>query len=319
MLVREYKQMDDDVQFTMLLPEKCPECGGDMVMSDVLTHLHCSNERCITRIVKRLTAMLSQMGVKGMGKESAKKFFQFYGIVNPLAILSYEPQDGDYGVGLTTAHSIYEQINEHRKMTLWEYVRYANLPNIQSSALQIFGGYDDLDSAYKDIEAGGMNFIKEKIGVDKNDTISLRALKIYQTLKEYKNELMECLGFVEIIPVNKVNVEVMQVVCSDEVGGRFKTKNEFYAYVNNNQPEGVHVNFLPSLTKKTHVLIWNGADVKGFEALVESGEGYIDLPDGRQARVTSKVKKALNYNKKLPDDSKIVIASAEGFIKAMGI
>lgn len=348
MLVKDYVEdhMNDDYEFVSLLPQVCPnvECRSPMEMSDALTTLHCSNPRCITRVVKRLTSMMSQIGVKGVGKEVAKAFFYKFRTRNPLLIFGYvygdsstdTNADGEigYGVGMKTSEKIYEQLQDRRKYTLWEYIRLANLPNIQSGALQIFGGYDSLDKAYDDIHKGGIGFIQEKIGVEKGtgedcEVISLRALKIYETLMTYESDLRNALPFFEIVPVNNEGVKTVSAVCSDEVGGRFHSKTEFYNYVNSNTGDGIHINFMPSVTKKVDYLIWNGAENSSFEEEVNSGSDYISISGGMMARVTSKVKKVLKYNSQyrekeqsgtLTDKDKLIgIVTAEQFLEIMNI
>lgn len=349
MLVKDYveQNQDTDYEFVSLLPTTCPDidCGSPLEMSDALTTLHCSNPRCTTRLVKRMTAMMAQLGVKGVGKEVARAFFRkFHMIQNPLLILGYtygDPAenpnaDGEIGVGvgMKISEKIYDQLKDKKKFTLWEFVRLANLPNIQSSALQIFGAYDDLNKAYADIHAGGVDFIRDKLGVEKgtgDDTeiISLRAMKVYETLMTFEQDLKLGVRYVTIVPVNTESVTTISAVCSDEVGGRFTSKTEFYNYVNNNLNESTHVNFMPSVTKKIDYLIWNGAELSNFAEEVESGVDYISLPSGTSARVTSKVKKVLKYNSQykvkeetntLTDKDKYIeIVTAEVFLQKMGI
>lgn len=324
MIVSEFKENNSsrfDEQFLELLPDFCYEggCGYPMEMSEVLTKLHCSNPRCPSKLAQRLTSLAQDLGIKNLGESTSRSFFDTLGVANPLLIFAYEPDvDGAIdGKSVDTCLKIMEQFKNKKKFTLAEYVRIANLPFIQTSTLAIFGEYDDLDKAYQDIEAGGVEFIQDKLNIArKEDEISIRAIKIYDTLMEFKYDLFQALPFVEIIPMNTDNIKsiksvdadaddfviadgdvlTIKAVCSTEVGGSFRTKADFYATVNNLFPN-IHVDFLKSVTKDIDYLVWAGADGK-------SG-----------VRVTNKVTKARGYNEKYSTGIKIV--TAYQFLKEM--
>lgn len=324
MIVSEFKESNYnrfDEQFLDLLPEVCYEdgCGYPMEMSEVLTKLHCSNPRCPAKLAQRLTALAQDLGIKNLGESTSRSFFDTLKVTNPLLIFAYEPEfDGAIdGKSVETCNKIMEQFNNKKKFTLAEYVRIANLPFIQTSTLPIFGGYDDLNKAYEDIEAGGVEFIQDKLSIaKKEDEVSLRAVKIFDTLMEFKFDLLQALPFVEIIPMNTDNIKsiksvdadaddfviaegdvlTIKAVCSTEVGGTFRTKADFYATINNLFPN-IHVDFVKSVTKDIDYLVWAGAD-------------------GRAGvRVTNKVTKARSYNEKY--DTGIKIVTAYHFLKEM--
>ena len=176
---------------------------------------------------------------------------------------------------------------------MWEFVQVANLPYIQTSARKIFQGYSNLTEAYEDIEEGGVDFIQKKLGITKDDSVSLQAMKIYTTLMEFKDDLLEGEECVEIIKLE--GKKELNVVCSDQVGDGFSKKNEFYAYVNSTFEDKVHVNFLTSVNRSIDYLVWAGAD-------------------GSPARYTSKVQKVEGYNSK---GCNIPIVTAKQFIDEM--
>lgn len=296
MLVKDFKESFRGVYsdgFLNSLPEKCLDsrCGAPTEMSDVMTTLCCSNPRCPTKIARRINAITASLGIKDLGNARANDFISKHGISNPLLVFAYEPDsDGEMGnsMSMDVSKKIANQFLEKRAFTLWEYVRLANLPFIQSSALQIFGDYDDLEAAYADIEAGGVEFIRNKLNISKGGkssatddedagSISVRALKIYNSLMTFKFDLFQALPFVEIIKTHEQGMITLKAVCSDEVGSPFRTKSDFYATVNNLY-KNVHVEFLNSVTKSIDFLVWAGAD--GVSP----------------ARVTNKVQKARRYN-----------------------
>jgi len=308
MLVSEFKNNNNGdlpVEFFESIPTKCPICNYPTEISDVLTHLCCSNPRCPSKLTRRLVAMASSLGVKGVGESMARKIIDYlakFNMQNPLAVFTYEPEhDGvPDGVSVDAMKKITDQFRAKNSFTLPEYVRLANIPDVQTSATQIFADFDDLDEAYKHI-GSDTTFIKKKLGIDiSDDSESIRALKIYKSLYEFKSELEDGLKWVNIIKVHTEGMKHLVAVCSDEVGSPFKTKADFYSYINNMFPD-IHVEFLGSVKKSIDYLVWAGAD-------------------GSPARYTNKVKKVQGYNEKFnagqgkDGDHYIPIVTASKFI-----
>lgn len=325
MFVRDFRdsmegQFPD--MFLESLPTDCFECGSPMEISDVLTGLHCSNPRCRSKVAQRLYALCQNLGVKDLGKKRAETFIYTYGIENPLLIFAYEPEtDGAMGDGISLdlSKKIMNQFEGKKNFTLTEYVRVANLPFLQTSCVSIFGEYDSLYDAYNDIEQGGVEFIRDKLDIKKGGSspldvgeetadVSIRALKVFETLMLYKEDLFQALPYVNIIEVNKqksdnrgTDLVYLRAVCSDEVGYPFKTKNDFYSTVNGLYPN-VHVEFLQAVTKSIDYLVWAGADGK------------------TQARYTNKVKKVEGWNKTYKETGKgkeIPIVTAMDFLSIL--
>jgi hypothetical protein len=313
MLVSDFKKnAPEDIidGFLELLPETCiePRCNAPMQISEALTDLHCSNPRCPVKVKMRMVAMLQSIGVKGVGESTASAILDNFKIDNPLLIWGYVPdEDGAIadGMSMETSRKIYDQLQAKKSYTLWEYVRLAQLPNIQTSALLIFGDYDSLEKAYEDIEKGGVDFIASKLNIKKgtdsegDQPLSIRALKVLETLTLFKKDLFNGLEYIDIIKKNDGSIISLKAVCSDEVGDPFRTKADFYGTVNNRFKDNIHVDFLSSVTKSIDYLIWAGAD-------------------GSPARVTNKVKKVTAWNEQYKNggkqDHEIPILTATQFI-----
>lgn len=299
MLITEFKEnrlnsLPDELYLS--LPEFCPTCGYPTEVSETLTGLHCSNPKCPDKLAQRLVAIANQIGVKDLGEAKAAKFVDLIaesGSKNILLIFAWDPAiDGCLeGVSLEVCEKIAEQFRQKRTFTLAEYVKVANLPFIQTSALTIFRDYDDIEQAYNDIEEGGIDFIKNILGIKEENAISVRALKILESLTQFKSDLVQAIPYVNII--KKQGVRTITAVCSDEVGAPFKTKADFYATVNSRYAD-IHVEFLSAVNKNIDYLVWAGAD--GIT----------------QARYTNKVKKIEGYNEKGPRT--IPIVTAQQFI-----
>lgn len=298
MFIKEIKdnpeKYDLPEQFIDLLPTYCPTCNALIEMQPSLTGLHCSNPRCPDKLVMRIKAICQALGIVGFGESTIEKFLDYYEVTNPLNIFGLRKgMIISDEVSEKISESVINQIEEKRNFLLWEYVRIANIPNVQTSARNIFQGYTSLEDAYYDIETGGISFIQEKLGIENNGEVSVKAMKIYKSLMEYKDDLFECLEDVNIIDMS--NKLELNVVCSDQVGGGFAKKSEFYAYVNSTFADKVHVNFLPSVNKSINYLVWAGAD-------------------GTPARYTNKVKTVEGYNNK---GMNIPILTASQFIEEM--
>lgn len=268
-------------RFVDILPSECPDCGSPLEMSETLTGLHCSNPRCVSKIVMRIRAICLSLNIVDFGETTIRRFVDYYGITNPLNFFDLKP-------GMQLADTVSDKVSEkviaqlmnRKDFLLWEFVQVANLPYIQTSARKIFQGYDSLEEAYDDIEDGGVDFIKTKLGIKgSDDGVSIQAVKIYTTLMEYKEDLLEGVQCVNIISLTENNIKELNVVCSDQVGCGYKTKPVFYAYIKEHFGDKVHVNFLTSVNHDIDYLVWAGAD-------------------GSEARYTSKVQKVEGYNAK---------------------
>lgn len=231
----------------------CPDCETPLVITDSLKELYCPNPHCMGKASQRLLALLTDLGVKNMGESRCIAYIDEMGTSNPYVILSYTPEQGAVG-GMSEEFmsGIYEQINAHRRMMLWEYVRMGNLPCLRDSARNIFCEYYNLDDFYADLERRGVDLIQEKLGIRK-EVISTRALNIYDTLISYRSDLEEYIGYVDII----VPEVTLNICISTSVGEGFSSKQDFIAKMNERY-QGVHLNFLSSVTKDCDYLIWSG-------------------------------------------------------------
>ncbi len=288
-LNRDYYDLPD--QFIDCLPESCPDCGYPLEMSETLTGLHCSNPRCKSKLMMRIKALCKDLNILYFGESTIEKFIDYYDATSPLDIFELEEGMvlGD-GISVEVSNKVISQIKQKNTFLLWELVQVANLPFVRTSARSIFQGYSSFEEAYADIESGGVAFIQDKLGINKDGEISIQASKIYASLMEFKDDLIYAEKTVNIVKLE--GKSELNVVCSDQVGGGFSKKPEFYAYIKENYGDRVHVNFLTSVNKKIDYLIWAGAD-------------------GSPARYTSKVQKVERYQEQGYD---IPIMTATQFI-----
>lgn len=279
-------------QFADILPEFCDTCGAPMEIGETLTGLHCSNPRCKDKLAMRIKTLCSDLGILRFGESTIDKFIDYYSPTSPMDIFELEEgMDLAPDVSPKISADVIAQIKSKKKMQLWEYVMLSNIPFVRTSAQKIFQGYGSLEEAFEYIDSGGFTFVQNKLGLNDSDKIvSVQAIKVYNSLCEFKEDLLEGVKNVEIIDFS--NKKTLKVVCSDQVGNGFNKKSEFYAYINNTFADKLHVDFMPSVTKNIDYLVWAGAD-------------------GSPARYTSKVQKVERYNEK---GSNIPIVTAQQFI-----
>lgn len=244
-------------QFIEVLPTICPDCGADMVISDTLKELSCKNPYCKGKVAQRMTAMLIDMGVKNMGESRCLKFIEGTGLTYPSAILQWEPKYGDIDdLSTEFLSSIKAQIDKHRKMMLWEYIKYSNIPYLRDTARELFKEYHDLEQFYKLMENkgdGAVLFIQDILGIKESGVLSTRALNIYTSLTMYKEELIEGLKYVDIIIPNKT----LNICISTSVGAGFTNKADFANQMNLRYGDVCHINYLTAVTKNCDYLIWS--------------------------------------------------------------
>lgn len=278
-------------EFVKILPSVCPVCGSPTEMSEVLTRLHCSNPRCPDKVVMRIKAICQKLGVLGFGESTISDFVEAYDVTNPLNVFNLSK--GMFicdRLSQESADKIIVQLEAKKDFQLWEYVQIAQLPYVQSCAKDIFGGFSSLEEAYAAIEYGGVDYIQKCLGIGVGSELSVRAMQVYSTLLEFKDDLFECLPDVHIISMEgKVEVNIY---CSDSAGGVFAHKKDFYEYIEKEFGSKFHFNVAP-INKKLNYLVWAGAD-------------------GTPCEITSKVQKVMGYQEKGID---IPIMTASQFIE----
>lgn len=265
-----------DSRFFDVLPVECEACGSPYNINLALTELSCINPSCPDKIVMRIRKICEAYGIKYFGESSIEKWTEAEDVVNPLSLFNVREGSLLGGISQTMSDKIVPQILASKSMKLWEFVANAQLPYIQTSAKTLLEGYSSLDDFYSDLEDGGVEFVQSRLGIADqydsygNPVVSVQALKVFTSLEDYKDELLEGAEYVTFL--DNSNVREFIIVASDEVGGDFKTKREFYNFIKQRYSGLVDFTIGTSVTKKTNIVVW-----KGF--------------DGTPARHTSKVKR----------------------------
>lgn len=242
-------------QFLDVLDEKC-SCGSDLLISETLTMVCCSNPRCINKIAQRATDMLAALGVKGMGASKCKDFFTCVPIFNPYVLFLYNP-DRDFSnpkypvsnyFSKEFLTSIHNQLMQHNSFTLAEFVKMGFFPGIQDSAFVLFKDYNSLTDFYTDLDEQGNQLVANLMQLDVN---SKSVIDTCATLRYYKSDLLAGESWVHI----KKAVTTINICISTAVGPPYANKAAYVAYMNETYADKVHLNFLNSVTKSCQYLI----------------------------------------------------------------
>lgn len=259
-------------KFLDILPTKCSYCGSELVITETLTVLNCTNSKCLEKGVQRMLLLLKDLGVKSLGESKCRAFLKKFKTNNPYAILLYEPsKDGVLyeGCSMDFSYSVYNKLNEVREMLLWEYVKIGNIEGLRDVARMLFSGYESIDGFYSDLYEYGVELVQDLMGLKVDSAVSVKAISVYNTLLSYESELRS-----SIVGVNLKVLDVPTLnICISSVGKPFKNKTEFIKEMNKLVSGKIHLNILSGVTKDCDYLIWS-----------------------KDGNTTSKVNKAIKYD-----------------------
>lgn len=241
--------MDDEV--LEYIPDICPICGSDIEFTDSLKQVYCTNKRCSLKVAARLESMAKAMKADGWGESACLKVCQKFNMISPYQIFVV----GEQGLECDEIPAFSKKIASicdpsKRTVRLWEVVRLAGIPSIETIAFKLFDGFTTLSEAYEKIEKYQVPFVAERLGL-KDSSSSVMAVKIYNTLMEYKEELLFGETKFDIyIPTG----ENLLIAITGGVDG-YHNKAEFVQEINNRYNGKVNAVLMNSVTTKINVLI----------------------------------------------------------------
>lgn len=238
------------------IPHEC-ECGAPIEFTDSLRQIYCSNDSCYYKVAARLESMAKAMQADGWGESTCIEVCRQCKFTSPYQVFLLEQfvKDGKTIPGVSAFPKKVASISDRklRQVELWEIVKLAGIPSIETTAYKIFNGYDNLTEAFVDIEKGKVPFIAEKLGIKNSDT-GVMAVRIYNTLLQYKDELM--FGEKQF-EVYKPTGETLYMAITGGVQG-FRNKGEFISYINNRYGGKVNAMLMGSVTQQVEILVADG-------------------------------------------------------------
>lgn len=270
-----------------IIPTHCEECGEELYLTESLRQLYCGNHMCATKIASRLESMAKMMKADGWGESACLTVTRQFGLISPFQVFLLE------GKECPDVPAFSKKVAEicdwgKRKIKLWEVVKYANIPSIDTVAFKIFDGYESIESAFKDIEENGVAFIADKLGL-RNIETGVMAVNIYNTLMEYKDELI----FGEsVFEVYNPTGEKLYIAITGGVYG-FNNKSEFINYINRRYNGKVNAMLMNSVTRDVNALVADGSTnsnkyrkatkmkSEGSDIIITDSTGLIEYLDNK--------------------------------------
>ena len=257
------------------IPHVC-ECGSPIEFTDSLRQIYCSNPRCLYKVASRLESMAKAMKADGWGESTCIEVCRQFKLVSPYQVFLLEDLVAK-GIGCDGVSAFNKKVasicdRAKRKVKLWEVVRLAGIPSIETIAYKIFDGYNNLSEAFVDIEKGQVPFIAEKLGL-KNAETGVMALNVYNTLIQYKDELLFGEKQFDIyVPTGKT----LYVAITGGVNG-FRNKSEFIQYINNRYNGKVNAMLMNSVTTQVDILIADGdTSSNKFRTALRLNDRYLE-------------------------------------------
>ena len=278
--------MDEDV--LMYIPDTCPECGGEIEFTDTLKQIYCTNSRCPSKIAARLESMAKAMKADGWGESTCLAVVNNFGMKSPYQVFLLKDQTQCEGVSAFNKKIASICDSSKRRLKLWEIVRLGGIPDIETTAFKIFDGFDTMEEAFEQIEKLQVPFIAERLGL-KNADNSVMAVSIFNTLMEYKSELIFAQSQFDVYSPKG---EKIVFVITGGVNG-FRNKSEFIQYINSRYNGKIDAVLLNSVSASVDYLIADGDResnkykaaskiiAKGGKIQIVSSDDIIDILDER--------------------------------------
>lgn len=264
------------------VPETCPVCGSDIEFTFSLKQIYCKNNKCALKVAARLESMAKAMKADGWGESACLKVCQAYKLITPYQIFAI----GERGLPCPDIPAFDKKLAsicdpEKRKVRLWEVVRYAGIPSIETIAFKIFDGFDSMEQAYEQIEKYQAPFIAERIGTSNG----VMAIHIYEALMEHKEELMYGEQKFDVyVPTGE---QVIMAITGKAYG--YSSKGEYVKTINDKFKGKVNVVLMNSVSARVNVLIADGdtssnkfktackLKEKGTDILITDSASYIKM------------------------------------------
>lgn len=137
------------------MPDECPVCGAEVVLSDDKKQAHCTNLNCPAQVRERLQHYASRdaMDIEGLGEKRAEQLVSA-GLVEQISAL-YNLKKDDLlsleGYAEKSAQNLLDEIASSKKATLTRFLYALGIPLVGSHIAQVLAGHfetlDDLQNA----------------------------------------------------------------------------------------------------------------------------------------------------------------------------
>lgn len=131
-IVKSIPEERDGSEEKFQLPDRCPVCGGETVLSEDKKHTYCTNLNCPAQLRERVTHFSSReaMDIEGLGEKRAEQFIEADLIKRVSDIYDLEKDDllSLERFGQKSAQNLLESIRESKDSTLARFLYALGIP-----------------------------------------------------------------------------------------------------------------------------------------------------------------------------------------------
>lgn len=172
------------------LPAQCPRCEWPLTSRIDLTLITCVNPRCPAKIEEYAYHAVQGIGATTVSPDDVHRYVEQAKTRNPLSILDAQAGESLYeGADPALADDISEAVAA-ADLTPAEFVALPHLPHVgRDEAEALFADDVPLERSYKPIKDGGVPYVQARLAIP-NDTVSLHAGRVYETLLEFEVDIV---------------------------------------------------------------------------------------------------------------------------------
>lgn len=172
------------------LPAQCPRCEWPLASRIDLTLITCVNPRCPAKVEEYAYHAVQGIGATTVSPDDVHRYVEQAKTRNPLSILNVQAGSLLYeGADPALADDISEAVAA-ADLTPAEFVALPHLPHVgRDEAEALFADDVPLERSYKPIKDGGVPYVQARLAIP-NDTVSLHAGRVYETLLEFEVDIV---------------------------------------------------------------------------------------------------------------------------------
>lgn len=172
------------------LPAQCPRCEWPLASRIDLTLITCVNPRCPAKVEEYAYHAVQGIGATTVSPDDVHRYVEQTRTRNPLSILNTQAGSLLYeGADPALADDISEAVAA-ADLTPAEFVALPHLPHVgRDEAEALFADDVPLERSYKPIKDGGVPYMQARLAIP-NDTVSLHAGRVYETLLEFEADIV---------------------------------------------------------------------------------------------------------------------------------
>lgn len=172
------------------LPAQCPRCEWPLASRIDLTLITCVNPRCPAKVEEYAYHAVQGIGATTVSPDDVHRYVEQTRTRNPLSILNVQAGSLLYeGADPALADDISEAVAA-ADLTPAEFVALPHLPHVgRDEAEALFADDVPLERSYKPIKDGGVPYVQARLAIP-NDTVSLHAGRVYETLLEFEVDIV---------------------------------------------------------------------------------------------------------------------------------